>query len=587
MTKKFPDLTGDGKVTQADILKGRKVFAKGGSLMVPVERQQKSAGGVVLKQVLKAITKPKTSKAKTISNQLKEKYDSSELEEMAKSFVESVENNTKMTSKGTVSLRAPLTSIAEEAADKLNKDRDASKNIIDPKDIIKISRLDDLRAGGGGKTDSLLDSVMQSAGSIVERPSIMGSFVPDEAAGTRPVRKSQTVAGAKGVAVGSLLTGGAMSAWQTVNKEPPQTKKEASDFEKAFSAAFKSGKDTFEFKGKKYTTELERESKSIGGILGKKAVASFAGAKAAKEAPKATAARKAALANEEADRAVEMLEDALMEDPEFLDRMDPEDLQALLADLPPEDRARLSPDMGDVQEDTLELIRGMDPAEVADNLQLFNSLGQLRTYTGKLNPQETREFLGNVSPEDYDMFEGFRGLIKELGPREMKAEGGPMKPDAEMEKDYVSYVMSETLSDDEIDYMNKILEEDDKLNDILDKVILSAAEFQGSGEVEGPGTGTSDEIPARLSDGEFVFTKKATDEIGADNLQQMMEGAEKSNDKKLVQKAVGGLMQQQDQMMPEPMPMMGTMPTANQESQKDIQDQMIGANRMPSLMMNR
>jgi hypothetical protein len=30
MAKKFPDLTGDGKVTQADILKGRGVFKKGG-----------------------------------------------------------------------------------------------------------------------------------------------------------------------------------------------------------------------------------------------------------------------------------------------------------------------------------------------------------------------------------------------------------------------------------------------------------------------------------------------------------------------------------------------------------------------------
>ena len=29
--KKFPDLTGDGKVTQADILKGRGVFRKGGA----------------------------------------------------------------------------------------------------------------------------------------------------------------------------------------------------------------------------------------------------------------------------------------------------------------------------------------------------------------------------------------------------------------------------------------------------------------------------------------------------------------------------------------------------------------------------
>ena len=30
--KKFPDLTGDGKVTRADILKGRGVFRKGGAI---------------------------------------------------------------------------------------------------------------------------------------------------------------------------------------------------------------------------------------------------------------------------------------------------------------------------------------------------------------------------------------------------------------------------------------------------------------------------------------------------------------------------------------------------------------------------
>ena len=29
MAKKFPDLTGDGKVTQADVLKGRGVFVSG------------------------------------------------------------------------------------------------------------------------------------------------------------------------------------------------------------------------------------------------------------------------------------------------------------------------------------------------------------------------------------------------------------------------------------------------------------------------------------------------------------------------------------------------------------------------------
>ena len=36
----------------------------------------------------------------------------------------------------------------------------------------------------------------------------------------------------------------------------------------------------------------------------------------------------------------------------------------------------------------------------------------------------------------------------------------------------------------------------------------------GGGEVEGPGTGTSDSVPARLSDGEFVLTAKAVKNAG-------------------------------------------------------------------------
>ena len=65
---------------------------------------------------------------------------------------------------------------------------------------------------------------------------------------------------------------------------------------------------------------------------------------------------------------------------------------------------------------------------------------------------------------------------------------------------------------------------------IFDKVMEVATEFAGSGPVEGPGSGVSDSIPARLSDGEFVFTAKATEEIGADNLQRMMEEAESNAD---------------------------------------------------------
>jgi hypothetical protein len=35
-----------------------------------------------------------------------------------------------------------------------------------------------------------------------------------------------------------------------------------------------------------------------------------------------------------------------------------------------------------------------------------------------------------------------------------------------------------------------------------------------TGEISGPGTGTSDDVPAMLSDGEFVFTAKAVRAMG-------------------------------------------------------------------------
>jgi hypothetical protein len=67
---------------------------------------------------------------------------------------------------------------------------------------------------------------------------------------------------------------------------------------------------------------------------------------------------------------------------------------------------------------------------------------------------------------------------------------------------------------------------------LFDKVIDVAQEFAGSGPVEGPGSGVSDSIPARLSDGEFVFTTKAVKEIGEDTLMSMMKEAEAAADKR-------------------------------------------------------
>ena len=109
-------------------------------------------------------------------------------------------------------------------------------------------------------------------------------------------------------------------------------------------------------------------------------------------------------------------------------------------------------------------------------------------------------------------------------------EAEPMKSDEQMENDYLDFVVEESLSETEERYLLDKLEEDEQLSMIFDKVMEVATEFAGSGPVEGPGSGVSDSIPARLSDGEFVFTAKATEQIGADNLQRKMEEAEMEAD---------------------------------------------------------
>ena len=92
--------------------------------------------------------------------------------------------------------------------------------------------------------------------------------------------------------------------------------------------------------------------------------------------------------------------------------------------------------------------------------------------------------------------------------------------------------MEEALTEDEEDMLMSKLEQDEELSMLFDKVIDVAQEFAGSGPVEGPGSGVSDSIPARLSDGEFVFTAKAVEEIGADNLMAMMKDAEAKADER-------------------------------------------------------
>ena len=121
----------------------------------------------------------------------------------------------------------------------------------------------------------------------------------------------------------------------------------------------------------------------------------------------------------------------------------------------------------------------------------------------------------------------------------------PMVPDETMEKDYLDFILDEALDEEEEDFLMEQLESNDRLSIIFDKVIDVATEFAGSGPVEGPGSGVSDSIPARLSDGEFVFTAKATAEIGEDTLMSVMKEAEAQADARQ-QVAEGGVIEEEE-----------------------------------------
>jgi len=106
----------------------------------------------------------------------------------------------------------------------------------------------------------------------------------------------------------------------------------------------------------------------------------------------------------------------------------------------------------------------------------------------------------------------------------------PLLSDAQVEQDVVADLISSSLQPQQIQHLQSALQADPVLSEILDTLLVRATEFAGDGAVEGPGDGQSDQIPARLSDGEFVFSAKATQAIGADVLQKLMEEAEASVD---------------------------------------------------------
>ena len=140
-------------------------------------------------------------------------------------------------------------------------------------------------------------------------------------------------------------------------------------------------------------------------------------------------------------------------------------------------------------------------------------------------------------------------MMPEEKTEEQKAIEKAQAPDEMMEENYVDFLIDEALSDDEEAMLMQELQANPQLSMLFDKVMEVAMEFSGSGPVEGPGTEVSDSIPARLSDGEFVFTAKSVDVLGADNLMSLMKQAEAQADQRQMAQE-GGLMEEEETVMP-------------------------------------
>ena len=184
-------------------------------------------------------------------------------------------------------------------------------------------------------------------------------------------------------------------------------------------------------------------------------------------------------------------------------------------------------------------------------------------------PNEGLKALKKVAPEVVERM-GYEegGVAIMIAPKkEMKKDSMPeeqeedMLPDDEMEDEYLDFILDEALDNEEEDFLMDALQGNDRLSMIFDKVIDVAQEFAGSGPVEGPGSGVSDSIPARLSDGEFVFTAKAVEEIGAANLMAMMKDAEMKADERQGL-AEGGIPEEEEETV--------VMPVEKPAAQQDI-----------------
>ena len=331
---------------------------------------------------------------------------------------------------------------------------------------------------------------------------------------TKAYKTTEQIKGAaKGAAVTGLLSAGASKSWNEENEDKPETKKEASEFEKAFSKAHNAGQETFMFKGKEYTTEV-RKGKNEGGL-----------SKAEEDEVSRVIAANKILNSQSASK---------------------------------EEKERASAELKTLS------VEAKKEAE--------KRTGSKENVEQEMFPRNKKQKGGSMLlPTEMEEMP-----VDTYTPEEQANAEDSQVSDEQMEDEYMDWLIDQSLNDTEQEYLMNALEADPKLSEIFDKVSITASEFSGAGKVEGPGTGVSDSIPARLSDGEFVITEKATKEIGADNLQQMMDAAERKADGgQATRKAIGGLLSQPENFKD------------SMDDEEEIEQTMLSANQSPSLRGSR
>ena len=250
-----------------------------------------------------------------------------------------------------------------------------------------------------------------------------------------------------------------------------------------------------------------------------------------------------------------------------------------------QDGGLLNPEKADLDNDgelsSYEEARGK---AIEENMREQKQVGGMMLDDQMADMMEEEE---NEMPMDNQMAD----MMPEEKTEEQKAIEEAQASDEKMEDNYVDFLIDEALSDDEETMLMQELQANPQLSMLFDKVMEVAMEFSGSGPVEGPGSEVSDSIPARLSDGEFVFTAKSVDVIGADNLMSIMKQAEAQADQRQIAQD-GGLMEEENTVMPvEQQPVRQdirvTKETVGSQASMQEEDDLVGDEIKKSMLSGR